>query len=280
MKKEQVLNLMNTVGPDLIEEADVQMPAKRRLPKIARTGLIAACLCLALLGTAFAANPEAVAGFLSRFTPVQAESRTTEDGVNRYYVSYKPTGYPIDSFSPALLAAGEGRDSDIVELKFDTWAEVRAFIGEDIPCFLPEAGEDRSEPFGEPFAVWLDYSDDKLIYVNVSAYHTSPWFWVTITTEYFSGDATGTTGWGMVVESESGDSAQVELLDPYSMANGCQAEIALFTFPTDPENPDTEGSVDCIATFVQDGIQYRVHNGGWFKEEQLAQLYNTLDLFP
>ena len=68
MKKEQALNLMNTLGPDLIEEADIPLPDKRRLPKAVRTGLIAACLCLALLGTAFAANPEAMATLIQRLT--------------------------------------------------------------------------------------------------------------------------------------------------------------------------------------------------------------------
>lgn len=56
MKNEQVLEWMNAIPPDLIEEADVQAPAKRRLPKIVRAGLIAACLCLALLGTAAAVH--------------------------------------------------------------------------------------------------------------------------------------------------------------------------------------------------------------------------------
>lgn len=273
MKKEQVLNLMNTVGPDLIEEADIQAPAKRRMPKAVRAGLIAACLCLALLGTAFAANPEAVADFLSRFTPVQAESRTTEDGVNRYYVSYEPIRYPIDSFSPALLAAGEDRDSGIVELRFDTWAEVRAFIGEDIPCYLPNTLSD-----GE-FQVFLEYAQDKLTAVRVTTSGTAPWAWLGIYTEYYSGDATGSARWVMFYESEFEASAQLELLDPYSMTNGCQAEIALFTAQADPENPDAE-DIQCVATFVQDGIQYQVLTGGSFREERLAELYDTLDLFP
>lgn len=56
MKKEQAFELMNAIPPDLIEEADFQAPAKRRRPKITRMGLIAACLCLALLGTAAAVN--------------------------------------------------------------------------------------------------------------------------------------------------------------------------------------------------------------------------------
>ena len=274
MKKEQVLNLMDTVGPDLIEEADIQAPAKRRMPKAVRTGLIAACLCLAFVGTAFAAaNPEAVADFLSRFTPVQAESFTTEDGEARYRVSYEPIRYPMDSFSPALLAAGEdGWDTGIVEQRFDTWAEVRAFIGEDIPCYLPNT---LSEGDGE-FQVFLEYARDKLTAVRVTTSGTAPWAWLSICTEYYSGDA---TRWVMFYESESEASAQLELLDPYSMANGCQAEIALFTAPADPENPDAE-DIRCVATFVQDGIQYQVLTGGSFREEQLAQLYDTLDLFP
>ena len=57
MNKEQVLNLMNAIEPDLIEEADLPIAAKRRMPRFARTGLIAACVCLALVGSAFAANP-------------------------------------------------------------------------------------------------------------------------------------------------------------------------------------------------------------------------------
>ncbi len=52
MKKEQVLDLMNNLPADLVEEADVERPAKRRRPNIIRAGLIAACLCAALLGTA------------------------------------------------------------------------------------------------------------------------------------------------------------------------------------------------------------------------------------
>lgn len=278
MKKEDVLNLMSAVPADLIEEADIQAPNQRRFPKAVRAGLIAACLCAALLGTAFAAaNPEIVADFLSRFTSVQAEPYTMPDGTDGYYVSYEqPDGYPIDSFSPALLAAGEGRgDDSIIQLTFDTWEEVRAFIGEDIPCFLPETVESQSSQF----EVTLDYSADKLHCVDVFTGGTAPWVLMSIPTEYNSGDATGTSGGVMTFESES--DYHLELLSPYSMANGCQAEIALFTFSADSENPDAVDWVFCIASFVQDGILYRVQGGGNCPEEQwLSQLYDTLDLFP
>ena len=68
MKKEEALHLMDAIPPGLIEEAGLQSPAKRRMPKLIRTVLIAACLCLALLGTAFAANPEAMAALIDRLT--------------------------------------------------------------------------------------------------------------------------------------------------------------------------------------------------------------------
>ena len=51
MKKEQIFELMNAVPPDLVEEADIQAPVKRRFSKGVRGALIAACLCLALVGT-------------------------------------------------------------------------------------------------------------------------------------------------------------------------------------------------------------------------------------
>lgn len=269
MKKEQILNLMNTVGPDLIEEADIQAPAKRRLPKAVRTGLIAACLCLALLGTAFAtANPEAVANFLNRFTPVQVESIPAEDGGDKYHVSYTATRFPIDSFSPALLAAGEGRDSDYVQRRFDTWEEAHAFIGEDIPCFFPESN-------GRQFVVDMTYSEDKLVRIEVFRdYASTPWTQLSILTEYFFSNS---AGFVMIHESAAGDKAQVEILEPYSMANGCQAEIAAFI-----DSADSEAlySVGCMATFVLDGVEYWVDSFGLAKEEALAELYDTLDLFP
>lgn len=55
MKKEQVLELMSALDLELVEEAALQAPAGRRIPRLARAGLIAACLCLVLVGTGAAA---------------------------------------------------------------------------------------------------------------------------------------------------------------------------------------------------------------------------------
>lgn len=268
MKKEQVLHLMDAIEPDLIEEADLQAPAKRRMPKAVRTGLIAACLCLALLGTAFAANPEAVAEFINRFTPVQAEPVVHEDGAAGYHISFAPSRYPIDSFSPALLAAGENRESDFIHFEFDTWDEAHAFIGESIPCVIPGAGEN----WEASFRVDLTYNQDRLIDVMVASTGAAPWVRLMLMTEYSRADATGMDHLVMVGEPGS----QSEVLAPYQMANGCQAQITRIIYP------DAPGDTLCFATFVQDGILYTVTTGGslhYSEEELLALLYDTLDLF-
>lgn len=262
---------MDAIGPDLIEEADLQAPAKRRMPNIARAALIAACLCAALLGTAFAANPEAVAEFINRFTPVQAEPVVHEDGAAGYHISFAPSRYPIDSFSPALLAAGENRESDFIHFEFDTWAEARAFIGESIPCVIPGAGEN----WEARFRVDLAYNQDKLTNVMVASTGTAPWVRLMLKTEYSQADATGMDH--LVTVGEPG--SQSEVLDPYPMANGGQAQITLITAPEDSNWPS---HTMCIGTFIRDGIVYTVTTIGprYPEEELLAPLYDALDLFP
>lgn len=114
MKKEQVLDLMNAVPPDLIEEADVQAPAKRHPPKIAWTGLIAACLCLATIGTAAAVH----------YSGVRTE--TDEDGTVWFLGGIAQ--YPYALFSEELKAL-EGEPS---AKAFDSWQEMEDFIGFDL----------------------------------------------------------------------------------------------------------------------------------------------------
>lgn len=278
MNKEQVLELMNAIPPDLLEEAGVQAPARRPLPRLVRTGLIAACLCAAVVGTAFAAaNPEAVANLIRRFAPVQSETVTMPDGAQGHHITFEPAGYPMERFSFALLAAGEGREDWDVILEFDTWEETRAFIGEDIPCVMPDFATDQ----GEHFRVDLSYdSQDRLTYVGVGTYGSVPAVELTIMTEHCRGDARGL--WHRVMTG--GPDTKVELLAPYQMANGCQAQITLLTDPLPvPDSADVTAVTHCSASFICDGILYNVFTGGdsrWSREELLAPLYEALDSFP
>lgn len=117
MKKEDVLNLMTDLPPDLIEEADLDAPAKRRLPKLARMGLIAACLCLALIGTAAAVHYMGV-------SIVDGENGVT-------YLQGGVAYYPYDSLSEQVKAL-EGvwkTASGCLIRTVPSWQAAEDFIG-------------------------------------------------------------------------------------------------------------------------------------------------------
>ena len=266
MKKEQILDLMNTVPLDLIEEAGAQAPAKRRIPKPLRAGLIAACLCLALLGTAFAANPEAVAAFIGRLT-VTVTSAGDETG---YTVDGgSMTKYPLSAFSPALLAASENRDAAVVTLGFDTWDEVQAFLGEDVPCAWPASEADS----GRRFTVYLFHTElDTLWGVDIIVTHTTDVVHseieIQIRTECWTGDNIQ-----VGVGSPEGDFAHLE---SYSMANGSTAEIILYT------GPEKWPHANCEGYFMQNGILYNITAFATNSTvgDAESRLHTILDSFP
>lgn len=266
MKKEQILNLMNTVPPDLIEEADIQAPAKRPIPKALRAGLIAACLCLALLGTAFAANPEAVAALINRLTvavtSTEGETGYTVDGGSM-------TKYPLSAFSPALLAASEGRNTPVVTLNFDSWEEVQAFLGKDIPCVRP-AGEDDSD---RRFTVYLFHTELEALWgVDVIVTHTTDVVHseieIQIRTECWPGDNVHAG-----LDSPDGDFTHLE---SYPMANGSTAEIIRYT------GPEKHPHANCEGYFMKDGILYNVTAYATVPTagDALSRLQTILDSFP
>lgn len=114
MRKEDVLNLMTDLPPDLIEEADFDTPAKRRLPKLARAGLIAACLCLVLIGATGAAQLLGV--------------RILDFGGGYFRLWGKAACLPYDSLSDQIKALGDqGRT-----VAFPSWQEMEDFIGLDL----------------------------------------------------------------------------------------------------------------------------------------------------
>ena len=272
MKKEDTLNLMNAISPDLVEEADLQMPARRRLPRAARAGLAAACLCLALLGTAAAANPEAVAALIDRLS-VQISPSETNPG---YSVTGGPmTKYPLSAFSPDLIAASEGRDGPVVSLLFDTWDEVRAFLGEDIPCAWPQDWDTKW------FQVLLFHTGSEVLWgVDVCSVDISRQaeVYVEVRTELWTGE-NAHAGMGTL------DGGTITQLPGYSMPNGAVAELIQVT---DPETVYVDGTPtglrpqQCAGYFMQGGILYSVtaFSPVLPQESTEAQLKTVLDSFP
>lgn len=117
MKSEQILELMKAIPPDLIEEADVQAPAKRRMPRLARTGLIAACLCLALIGTAAAVHYAGV---------------SIVDGDNGViYLQGGVAYHPYDSLSGEIKALDGVQETEHGKLirTVSSWQAAEDFIG-------------------------------------------------------------------------------------------------------------------------------------------------------
>ena len=119
MKKEQILDLMNTVPPDLIEEAGIQPPKQRRLSKLVRVGLIAACLCLVLIGTASAVR---------YYIGIRLV-----DGDDGFTLAQGGIAYvPYDSLSEEIRAIIEEANNSTVIREAFSWQDVENLIGIDL----------------------------------------------------------------------------------------------------------------------------------------------------
>lgn len=270
MKKEQVLDLMNAVPADLVEEAGVERPVKRRLSRVIRTGLIAVCLCLALLGTAFAAAPEAMAALIERLS-VSTVSNEDHSG---YTIQGDMVQYPLSAFSPALLAASEGRESPAapVSLTFDTWDEVQAFLGGNIPCVWPGGGAGWDT---DHFQVVLFHTELEVLW-GVHIYSVDLTRQAVISVNIY------TEHWPHRNDDIAGlldaPGTSIEQLGSYPMASGAAAEIVVLS-----ETDETEYIPQCGAHgfFMSSGILYQVETLGSVpsREETVSRLYAILDSF-
>lgn len=290
MKKEQALELMNAIPPDLIEEAGVQAPARRSLPRLVRTGLIAACLCAAMVGTAFAA----VAVY--RLT-LQRHVLAGEQGeMFGYSVSGGVIRHPMEDFSPELRAAYDSRDGGAwVGVDFETRADLQSFLGEAIPLAWPDpaimpetslravlwavtgAGSDTAGPLK---VIKISPSSSVELEDNLSLSTT-----MYVYTEHYPADLEQIYG------RYGNKDKNTALLGTYAMANGGVAEIAV----TDDCDPAFRwGSLSCTGHFVQNGVLYVVSLHGYYSRETgletqcpqdfldvaLSRLHCVLDSYP
>lgn len=288
MKKEQVLELMNAIPPDLIEEADVQAPAKRRRPSFIRTGLVAACLCLALIGTTFAAV---------RYFWVETYSGGEYAG---YKVYGEFTKFPMDRFSPQLLADCEAsNDRNVIRPEFDTWEEAKAYLGDGIPWVWPEQTVPLEVFQGQSpirLSLCLDRDDDnklQSVYAFYSARYIDnktgrqiePEIQAYIPTEYLptvEDEKFGSMGGGFYGYS----GFTVEHLEDYPMSNGITAGIVRVGYPLEKEPQEKVTCYEYIGIFVKDSIRYEVAMTTRSivypdsPEDIEADLKTILDLFP
>lgn len=143
MNKEQILNVMGHVDPALIEGVDCAK-TKKRMPRIARAGLVAACLCAALMGTAFAVETvtgvsirEYFAGqgfgeVMQRIDPMFQASE--EDNYSGYVIQRTGEGVSLVNVSEEVLAFSQEQIAagEVPYKMFASLEELEAYLGLDL----------------------------------------------------------------------------------------------------------------------------------------------------
>ncbi len=238
-KAVKLFNGVTNVGDDLIEEAE--MMQKRKKTTAWRWALVAACLCAVLLGTAGAAVYQAR---VPRLEP-NIDGSGRFDG---YMVTGKLSTYPMKRFSNAFLEAGE-TGTGMVTREFSTFDEVRAYLGESIPCVWAKGWD------GD-YTVML-YHDERQKIWGSDVMSRSPDDRVTIrlrmlTENYPKMDEQCYGLYG------GGPDAVMERLESYQMPNGCVAE----TFTIDYTAVEGTQFSTCISFFIKDGNMYKVSVDG------------------
>ena len=133
MMEQRYRHMMEQVNMDKDFEADllerIQEGRPKRRPRPLRTALIAACVCLALVGTAVAAQVTGaipISGFFTWW------SQADDEVVSGYQVERSGVGASLENLSDEALAMLEADPNSYVSLSFSSWDEAEAFLGLDI----------------------------------------------------------------------------------------------------------------------------------------------------
>ncbi len=245
-----------------------ERPVKAKRFRPLRTGLLAACMCLALVGTAFAAVYQ-----------LTVQISSDEEHV-RYIVYGEAVKHPLEDYSPEMQADYAAFDRSkggiLPGRKFDGWDGAKAYLGDNIPCVWRNTddvvwdGEYRVQMI--PDLTWdtndLQYAhfyNNALLDCGMSCetmiYIYGPRH--TYDQLYGMGQFLG---------------AEYRLLEDYAMANGCVAKIIL---ESGAEDWPTQYS---IGIFMKEGMLYKVSlyggaAGQFTDEEMVTQLCQVLDSF-
>lgn len=132
MNKDKILSAMDHIDPALVEEADRAAPARRRIGW-SRPGLIAACLCLVLAGTAVAAAGISKVRVAKWFDNVKYFDFIGDD---RLYSGFRIVGgvayIPAGSLSREVNRLAEEHPRESFSQAFDDWEEIEEFIGRNL----------------------------------------------------------------------------------------------------------------------------------------------------
>lgn len=264
MKTEKVLEAMDYIDPALIEEVGEEETRKRRLPVLVRVGVIAACLCLMLTGTAVAA--EQIFGVSIKEFISETYGEHTIGGVDLSITGI--IAWPQEQFGRQMVQDLRDEDGKIVlepKAEFKTWSEAKTYTN------LPLADNaliDEGRRAWETYRLRIFNKKDIVYNGQLSCVSHVDDVQVILDVVFYgeTGRVSGAGDWGYRYAGED----FVIKNEDYEMPCGARA-LVMFT--------DLDGRFGCDALFVQDGILYRLgfHNGG--KAIDRAMVCKVLDAF-
>ena len=222
-----------------------------------RTVLIAAAMCFALVGTAFAATA------VYRLTVQIGEKEAWGNEYVTYDIYGESVLHPLEDFSPAFQEdfADWSHPSLLFYQKFDSWEKVTDYLGIPIVWHSMESVDKDEYPpeyhvqgyhemYGDNKLQWVDVRDNGILLIDGPSYRLSFHTEVRIYTPDYRGDSLIGEGWWK-------DSGEFQALDSYAMANGCTAEVIVGTKTY--EDLDGAATHEYIGAFMKDGILYKVN---------------------
>lgn len=177
MNVEQALRVMGHIAPALIEETRAKK--KRHLPGVARTALIAACLCVLLAGTVLAVETatgvritefftgETVGSILSRIDPEYQEKRQTGETYSGYVAERGNKGVSLENVPEEIVEKVKDAPYTLFEERFDSQKEAEGYFALDPydNAYL----EQMSRNLNTPCAVMYSGDEEGLICLTMNS---------------------------------------------------------------------------------------------------------------
>ena len=262
---------------DNLLEQRGQAPVKRRGARPLRAGLIAAAVCVLLVGTAFAAT---TAYNLMVHTYDSRDFNGEE--LKGFELFGEVERYALEDFSQQLQddynTWVSRRSGSSPSKEFDSWEEAKAYVGEGIPCTWWDTGDAIWESIYRVNVIPdLSAQTDDLHVVQIySRCRLKSWMTCETVVMLYGEETPHDWIYNMAGPLDS----DIQVLEDYRMANGCTARIVAQVTPWDEDWIATY----CMGFFVKSGMLYDVTIfGGDPAEtdmaEMKAQLYRVLDSF-
>lgn len=268
------------VMKNLMEQQERE-PVKGKRFRPLRMALIAAAVCLALAGTAFA---------VTEWADLNVRVYKTSPFINKdgHSVEFAVDFYPLDSFNQELIAMGAAEDPSQQYKYFNTWDEMHAFAGVEVVHnpVLDSAKPGRKVPWNQDLTSHLlllpvSTEDGELEIIQAMGNYLVDGIWVDIFEAIYTERAEGTLyydskGYPTTAEGYRhtdghyeralGDGRHARFGMEYD--KGCEVSQETYTTPNgldvliiQARQPDSK-KTSLGAYFLSDGVLFQVATWG------------------